>query len=48
MPSRLRLFYSLLMVALLIIPALTILRELFRPSDIWWTPPGDGLVPSGE
>ena len=29
MPSRLRLFYSLLMVALLIIPALTILRELF-------------------
>jgi len=38
MPSRLRLFYSLLIGALLIIPAFTISRELFRRSDIWWTP----------
>ena len=38
MPSRLRVLYSLLMVALLIIPALTIVRELIRPSDLWWTP----------
>ena len=38
MPSRLRLFYSLLILALLSIPALTIYRELSRRSDIWWTP----------
>lgn len=38
MPSRLRLFYSLLIGALLIIPASTIGRELLRRSDIWWTP----------
>jgi hypothetical protein len=38
MPSRLRLLYSLLMVTLLTIPVLTIVRELFRSSDIWWTP----------
>lgn len=38
MPLRLRLFYSLLIGALLIIPAFTISRELLRRSDIWWTP----------
>jgi hypothetical protein len=37
MPSRLRVLYSLLMVALLSNPALTIVRELIRPSDHWWT-----------
>ena len=38
MPSRLRLFYSLLIGALLFTPAFTISRELFRSADIWWTP----------
>ena len=38
MPLRLRLFYSGLIVMLLLIPALTLYRELARPSDIWWTP----------
>jgi hypothetical protein len=38
MSSRLRLFYSALIGALLLIPALTIYREFSRRSDIWWTP----------
>ena len=39
MPPRLRLFYSVLMGVLLLIPALALYRELSRRSDIWWTPP---------
>src|SRR5574341_49919 len=38
MPLRLRLFYSGLIVMLLLIPAVTLYREWSRPSDIWWTP----------
>ena len=38
MPPRLRLFYSGLIVMLLLIPAVTLYREWSRPSDIWWTP----------
>jgi hypothetical protein len=38
MSSRLRLFYSALLGALLLIPALTLYREFSRRSDIWWTP----------
>jgi hypothetical protein len=38
MPPRLRLFFSLLTGSLLLIPALGLLRELSKPSDIWWTP----------
>ena len=38
MPPRLRLFYSGLIAALLLIPVATIYRELSRRSDIWWTP----------
>ena len=39
MPPRLRLFFSILTGALLLIPALALYRELSRRSDIWWTPP---------
>ena len=38
MPPRLRVFYSGLIAALLLIPALTLYRNLSQPSDIWWTP----------
>ena len=38
MPLRLRFFYSGLIVILLLIPTVTLYRELSRPSDIWWTP----------
>ena len=38
MPPRLRLFYSGLVGALLLIPAVTIYGELSRRPDIWWTP----------
>jgi hypothetical protein len=39
MPSRLRLFFSILSGVLLLIPALALYREFSRRSDIWWTPP---------
>jgi hypothetical protein len=38
MPLRLRLFFSILVGALLLIPALALHRELSQRSDIWWTP----------
>lgn len=38
MPPRLRVFYSGLIAALLLIPVLTLYRELSQRSDIWWTP----------
>jgi len=39
MPRRLRLFFSILTGALLLIPSLALYRELSKRSDIWWTPP---------
>lgn len=39
MPPRLRLFYSGLTLALLLIPAAALYSELSRRSDMWWTPP---------
>ena len=39
MPPRLRLFYSALTLALLLIPAVALYSELARRPDIWWTPP---------
>jgi hypothetical protein len=39
MPPRLRLFYAVLTVALMVIPAVALYSELSRRSDIWWTPP---------
>ena len=39
MPLRLRLFFSALTGALVLIPALALYRELSQRSDIWWTPP---------
>src|SRR5258707_6367412 len=39
MPLRLRLFFSSLIAALLLIPALAVYRKLAQRSDIWWTPP---------
>ena len=39
MPLRLRLFFSALTGALLLIPALALYREFAQRSDIWWTPP---------
>jgi len=38
MPLRLRLSYSAPIVALLLIPATALYRELSSRSDIWWTP----------
>jgi len=38
MPPRLRLFYSLLTGALLLIPIVALYSELSKRSDIWWTP----------
>ena len=38
MPPRLRLFYSALIGALLLIPVVSLYRELSRRPDIWWTP----------
>ena len=43
MPLRLRLFFSALTGALLLIPALALYRELSRRPDIWWTPPARAL-----
>ena len=39
MPLRVRLFFSALTAALLLIPVLALYRELSRRPDIWWTPP---------
>jgi len=38
MPPRVRLFYSGLIVVLLLIPAIALYGELSKRSDIWWTP----------
>src|SRR5438552_5259270 len=38
MPPRLRVFYSLLTWAMLLIPAVALYSELSKRSDIWWTP----------
>ncbi len=43
MPPRLRVFYSVLTAALLLIPAVALFSELSRRSDIWWTPPAMAL-----
>ena len=39
MPPRLRVFYSVLTLALLFIPGVALYSELARRADIWWTPP---------
>jgi len=38
MPPRLRVFYSLLITVLLLIPAIALTGEFSRRADIWWTP----------
>ena len=38
MPPRLRVFYSLLTGALMLIPVVALYSELSKRSDIWWTP----------
>jgi len=38
MPPRLRVFYSLLTGAMLLIPAVALYSELSKRSDMWWTP----------
>ena len=43
MPTRLRLFFSLLTAGLVLIPAAALYGELSRRSDIWWTPPAMAL-----
>ena len=43
MPPRLRVFYSVLTAALLLIPAVALYSELTKRSDIWWTPPAMAL-----
>ena len=43
MPPRLRVFYSLLTGAMLLIPAVALYSELSKRSDIWWTPPNNQL-----
>jgi len=43
MPPRLRVFYSLLTGAMLLIPAVALYSELSKRSDIWWTPPTNQL-----
>jgi len=43
MPTRLRVFYSLLTAVLLLIPSVALYSELARRSDIWWTPPASAL-----
>ena len=47
MPPRIRLIYSILSAVLLLIPALSLYREMTGRSDIWWTP-HTMLVPFGE
>ena len=43
MPRRLRLFYSFLTAALLLIPAVALYGELWGRTDVWWTPPAMAL-----
>ena len=38
MPPRVRTTFVVMLLALLLLPALGLIRELSRPSDIWWTP----------
>ena len=38
MPTRVRLFFSILSVVFFFIAAAPLYRELSRPKDIWWTP----------
>src|SRR6266849_1212097 len=38
MPPRLRVFYSLLTGALVLIPLVALYSELSKRSDMWWTP----------
>jgi len=38
MPTRVRLFFSILSVVLFFVAAAPLYRELSRPKDIWWTP----------
>jgi len=38
MPPRVRTNLVVILAVLLLIPVLTLFRELARPSDIWWTP----------
>jgi hypothetical protein len=38
MPTRVRLFFSILTVVFFFIAAAPLYRELSRPKDIWWTP----------
>jgi len=38
MPPRIRLFFSILNLALFLVAAAPLYRELSQPSDIWWTP----------
>jgi hypothetical protein len=47
MPDRIRLFFAVLCLAVLAIAALPIIRELARPTNIWWTP-RTMLVPLAE
>jgi len=46
MPPRLRYFYVMLTVGLLLIPAAEIYRELSMRPDIWWTPKPMALSPA--
>jgi len=47
MPPRNRMFFAVLMLVLLLIPAVALFTELSRRSDIWWTPPAM-LVPLAD
>ena len=47
MPPRLRLFFLVFTAALFLIPAISLVSELTRRSDIWWTP-RTMIVPLGE
>jgi hypothetical protein len=38
MPTRVRLFFSILSLVFFFIAAAPLYRELSRPKDIWWTP----------
>ena len=39
MPPRNRMFFAVLMLVFVSIPAVALFTELSRRSDIWWTPP---------
>jgi len=39
MPPRLRATFAVMILGLFLIPAISLFRELSKPSDIWWTPP---------